>query len=696
MSNIIPKISLGTSSKKKYTRRVDFDNNTTMEFGFVQPLMSKLLEANSNINVSYKQLVRLAPMPCPTFGRISLDSETVFVPLSDVVPFYDAMRSQQSYSSGVKIYTPNMLPYTSNSFLLFLLLTWFSEFSVYVPVSDSDPKTGGNFVCRAYGDATYSTSFLKFFFPTAFRNVPANYSLDVNSCVLADGTYYRTDGTTINCSDGVVTMDGADYVIEVQKNLYYAFRLTQIGRRVRNTLIGLGYSLNGLDSSHVSLAPLLAFYKAWFDTYAVQRTQSWLTTHCYSIIKYIEDNCFVDFSDSFISSSSYTSVRSALSNIIHGFFQYEFSQTWYVIPDDFLAVHRSDPQLGATPQFNTVGLDGESVKGDTKVTIDTSKSTFTLSTLQVLQRVSRYVNKDSIIGKKLSQWMRVHLDSDISNSLYKNVYHVSSARLPIEINDIFSTSDTAVEDSDGNRSGELLGAYAGKGLGFDKNGFKFHAPVKGFLFMLSAIVPKAGIYQGSDYSLYQLDNDTMPNPEFDAVGFELTPLGAVSDYNDVLVYSDSTNGRFDGKSFGYVPRYTMYKVSKNIVNGDMSRRGSFNDFSPYYLDRQIIRHRLVADSKGQNTYYVHLDAGAVPNASEQWRYLTRYPWIGNFNRIFYNDSQLPKYLPNQSGDYQLVDDHFIVQTLFDVSISDFLKPVSQSFDTFDESTDNSTTDVSAE
>lgn len=695
MSNIIPKISLGTSSKKKYTRRVDFDNNTTMEFGFVQPLMSKLLEADSNINVSYKQLVRLAPMPCPTFGRISLDSETVFVPLSDVVPFYDAMRSQQSYSSGTNIYTPNTLPYTSNSFLLFLLLTWFSEFSVYVPVSDSDPKTGGNFICRSYGDATYTSSFSKFFFSTNFRYVPANYSLDVNSCVLADGTYYRTDGTTINCPDGVVTMDGADYVIEVQKDLYYAFRLTQIGRRVRNTLIGLGYSLNGLDSSHVSFAPLLAFFKAWFDTYAVQRTQSWLTTYCYSIIKYIEDNCFVDFSDTFVSSTNF-SARRVLSDSILNFFQYEFSQTWYVIPDDFLAVHRSDPQLGVTPQFNTVGLDGESVKGDTKVTFGTSKSTFTLSTLQVLQRVSRYVNKDSIIGKKLSQWMRVHLNSDISNSLYKNVYHVSSVRLPIEINDIFSTSDTAVEDSDGNRSGELLGAYAGKGLGFDKNGFKFHAPVKGFLFMLSAIVPKAGIYQGSDYSLYQLDNDTMPNSDFDAVGFELTPLGAVSDYNDVLVYSDITNGRFDGKSFGYVPRYTMYKVSKNIVNGDMSRRGSFNDFSPYYLDRQIIRHRLVADSKGQSTYYVHLDAGAVPNASEQWRYLTRYPWIGNFNRIFYNDSQLPKYLPNQSGDYQLVDDHFIVQTLFDVSISDFLKPVSQSFDTFDESTDNSTMDVSAE
>lgn len=697
MGNIIPKISLGSSSKKHYTRRADFDNNTTMEFGYIQPLFSKLLEADSNIRVSYKQLVRLAPMPCPTFGRISLDSEIVFVPLGDVVPFYDAMRSQQEYSVGEKIYIPSTLPFTSNSFLLYLLLVWFSEYSLYVPISDSDPQTGGNFICRAVGDSAYSTNFAKYFFGNFYRNLPSNFMLADSQCILADGKYYNSDGSQIYSSDGNVTPDGADFIIEVAKDQYYCFRLTQIGRRLRNTLIGLGYSLNGLDSSHVSFAPLLAFFKAWFDTYGVQRSQNWLTTKCFAIIKYIEDNCYCDFSDTFIKSSVGSTPIDVVAPLIYDFFQFELSQTWYTIPDDFLAIHRSEPDISTTPQFSTVGLDGNKVEGDTSVNLGTgTTNSFTLSTLQVLQRVSRYVNKDSIIGKKLSQWLKVHLNSDISNSLYKNVYHVSSARLPIEINDIFSTSDTAVEDSEGNRNGELLGAYAGKGLGFDKNGFKFHSPVKGFLFMMSAIVPKGGIYQGSDYSLYQLDNDTMPNSDFDAVGYELTPLGAVNDYNNILTYDDSTNGRYDGKSFGYVPRYTMYKVSKNVVNGDMSRRGCMDDFSPYYLDRIILRHRLLAESKGQNTYLFSFDTGNVPNASEQWRYITRYPWIGNYNRIFYNDSGLPARMPNLAGDYALVDDHFIVQTLFDVSITDFLKPVSQSFDTYDESSDTSTVDVAAE
>lgn len=180
------------------------------------------------------------------------------------------------------------------------------------------------------------------------------------------------------------------------------------------------YSLNGLDSSHVSFAPLLAYFKAWFDTYGVQRSQNWLTTKCFAIIKYIEDNCYCDFSDTFIKSSVGSTPIDVVAPLIYDFFQFELSQTWYTIPDDFLAIHRSEPDISITPQFSTVGLDGNIVNGDTSVNLGTgTTNSFTLSTLQVLQRVSRYVNKDSIIGKKLSQWLKVHLNSDISNSLYK-------------------------------------------------------------------------------------------------------------------------------------------------------------------------------------------------------------------------------------------------------------------------------------
>ena len=69
MSFKIPSISLGSAAKKRYTRDMSFDNNTTMPFGYCQPLMSQMLLPNSDITVSTKQLVRLAPMPCPSFAR---------------------------------------------------------------------------------------------------------------------------------------------------------------------------------------------------------------------------------------------------------------------------------------------------------------------------------------------------------------------------------------------------------------------------------------------------------------------------------------------------------------------------------------------------------------------------------------------------------------------------------------------------
>ena len=58
----MPKISLGSSAKKRYSRDMGFDNNTSMDFGFCQPLLSMPVFAGGRINVSYKQLVRLAPM----------------------------------------------------------------------------------------------------------------------------------------------------------------------------------------------------------------------------------------------------------------------------------------------------------------------------------------------------------------------------------------------------------------------------------------------------------------------------------------------------------------------------------------------------------------------------------------------------------------------------------------------------------
>lgn len=186
----------------------------------------------------------------------------------------------------------------------------------------------------------------------------------------------------------------------------------------------------------------------------------------------------------------------------------------------------------------------------------------------------------------MSQWLRVHFGADVANSLFKDVNHVSSSRLDLQINDVFSTSDTYDETT---QQGEALGSYAGKGIGFSENGFKFHANTAGYIFVLSSIVPESGYFQGNDFSLYAIDTDTIPNPDFDALGMELTPKGAIAPDNGILVQGSSEN--LTNKGFGFIPRYSGFKVKKNVVNGDMSRRGSIDSLSPYYLDRILTSRR---------------------------------------------------------------------------------------------------------
>jgi len=122
MSFNIGKISLGSSARKRYSHNLSFDNNTTFDFGSLQPMLCQYMMANSDINVSCKQLVRLAPLVAPSFARLHLQNEVSFVPLADVVPYSDAMFSGLPYSVGGKTYKPSQLPYTTNAMLVYLLL----------------------------------------------------------------------------------------------------------------------------------------------------------------------------------------------------------------------------------------------------------------------------------------------------------------------------------------------------------------------------------------------------------------------------------------------------------------------------------------------------------------------------------------------------------------------------------------------
>lgn len=701
----IGKISLGSAAHKRYSHNLSFDNNTTFDFGSVQPLMCQFMMQNSDIKASYKQLVRLAPMVVPSFARMHMQNEVSFVPLAEVVPYYEAMIARLPYSvgAGAKTYKPTSLPYTDNAFLVYWLLVGnHCKYSYWTRLASSDDGKSMTYIPMEITSSNVKVVQSK------LRTVLFGSDTVLSPDLSASDSLYSAELDAESAE--FVTFEGADFVLKLDETNAITFRLNGAAKRVRKILIGLGYSLNMNDKTPVSFAPILAFYKAWYDLYAVRRTSSWTNTDCFAIIKYIEDNYHIDFtakgfkSDNVVLFALFNNFMTALRNC------------WYVYKDDFVSVHRVTPQLvGRSAQYVNGMSVVDSVSNDALSSgnygdpyikpTNTSPNPFISLTnvgLQTIQRLSRFVNKDSVIAQRMSEWLRVHYGADVVNSVFKDVNHVSSSRLDLEVNDVMSTSDTAQGQGD-NRSGEVLGAYAGKGVGFNKNGFKFHANTAGFIIVMSSIVPEGGFWQGNDTSLYAINNDTLPNPDFDALGMELTPKGAIASDNNIYVSGLSDD--LTDKAFGFVPRYTGFKVKKNIVNGDMSRRGTISSLSPYYLDRILTSTVVVGDNIKKRTEhtvpqdYVYFDCEALPVASEKWRYCAAYPWLGDYNRLFYQSGELYKggSIERMQGDFGgFVDDNFLCQCVFDVRVTNFLKPISDSYDTYEESTDKGTVDVHAE
>lgn len=678
-------VLLGTSAHKNYTHNMSFDNNTTMDFGFLQPLLSQYMLPNSTIKVDSKQLVRLAPMPTPSFARMYLQNYARFVKMTDVVPYYESLLSGISFTtpSGVSV-KPVQMPVTTNAFLLWNVLC-LSACSVYKLVSGSSKEWTPKVITG--GDTGVFSNYL------AIR-------LGFSNPVLSD---FQPD--FIQDKENMVSPLQADYIVELvgdDENTYlFCFLFSSRAKRLRKQFIGLGYSLNGEDNKFVSIAPLLAYYKAYYDYFGLTRDVQFEQTNCFKIIGYIwEYNVnFYPFDNGLGSSFMKSFVL----------FLRDFLNLYYTDASNYIAAHRSLPLNNASiPGINTGLYSLTTFGGNTEASvkyiqdnkfgvpsIPASPTSPTWLSIDLLRRLSRFVSKDSVIGKRLSDWVKVHYGSDVSFDLFKDSFNISEWRTPIDIDDVFSTSETA--DVGNKNKGDYLGAYAGKGIGFGKGGFSFKSPTHGFIFVMSCIIPITNIFQGNDPTLYAIDNDTIPHPEFDALGYEFTPKGVFMSDNFLLSSTDDLG--LTKKGFGWVPRYTGFKVKKNIVNGDMCCGYFKRDLLPYFNDRLIVSHSGIyeelKDVQGnpKDNFNFSIITNSVPSASTSWQQICKYGFLTNYNRLFYNskadnDLGFNKFDAFSYSDYGEFD-NFITQTVFDVRVTNWLKPVQNSYDTVDE-VDNST------
>lgn len=737
-NNAIGTVAVSNSKRPRARFNLSADLHTTMDFGSVIPGRVHLQIPNSKVVCSSKERLLCSPLLAPTMGRLGLKVYHNFVRMSDLTENFAPMLSQEAVSRGLNQFVPLSVPCIDLASLsLFVLVGSLckvyksqsddsrSQSSASIPVydgtsgsldSDDDLSNLGLFEKRSFSSYAFGNAFAlnpeliygntghRHYIPLANPTNATFYSIDPSSqFALANANTFGYD-----LSD--ITLDSADYVIPLTVNsssYYLAFRLSDYGKRLRKILIGCGYQVDFTSSESVSVLPLLAFYKSYFDVFGLTLYTNWEQSNAYRFLRSADLSAKPSLVDLWRTSWGSTSME----NYFYEFVRNELGFCLYTDEQDFVSAHTrsnavSTRQDGLISQINTdiVGTPNISLASSSVEAADLESPNghaFINNVVhgqldsELLKRLYRITNRNTVAGRRIAELLRAQgLGSYVDEC--KSDF-IGSFDLPIEIFDGISQSDTysSVSDSGaplGERFGNGQASSAGKDI---ERSFVFECNEFGYWITLITVVPKGGYCESLDATLTAIDKYKMYNPEFDSLGMEFDPKSLV---HGSLPFADFTasSGRL-GDSFGLVPRYFRWKFGRNVANGDFTRRSVRDSFAAYYLDKSIdVGQRnsfLVDESSTSKVYAVHklFKPVDLPIAGNVWRYPTRYPWIGRFDRIFNRIFSTHEKYVNVGDSYLSAyeffgssDDNFILHMIYDVQYFAPMLPVEDSFETYDD------------
>lgn len=724
------KINLGSSKLHKSLFPISFDSSSTTNFGECVPNFCQEVVSDSHVNINLRQGVRFAPLTLPTFGKAFLHSYAFYHKFSDLwSPFNDFLaRTPYSTASGTS-YVPQSVPSFSLDFLWFLVLnhcdfSFWSVSSKVVSNPSSSPLNVGVYnlspVTLSQSAGSLQLGFVRTVAQAMKSTLARTY---LSSTTRKTNLIYPLSGSapcrfipsTSSADSTAVTPAGADFIFSCSPSTIYSgligspsftavgtstaeylccIKLNNSGKFLRKIFMGLGYQIKNVNTS-VSALPLFAYFKSYFNTFAPKRFLKYDQTSFGMIMSSIVNTgssfSSVVLSDSVTSSSLlpkfidellscyYTQDTDYYSSQILGLindYGNPVSQSYLGVgadsDDPTLSSISSYPSLNAVPGINFNDRDSDSNNsGDGLL--------HTQAQQNVLARLTSFVNRRSLLGGKISDLLESVFGIPKRDVLDDDNPFVGSSVLDVEFNDVFSTAETQEAS---------LGEYAGKASAAgDVGHFSVNCSSPGLVISFSCLVPRTQKVQGVNPCLFHTSPDTYYNPMFD--GVTLLPTNRLSLYcvDSVVDTSNSST------SFGNQSLFAEYKTkSQGILNGDLSLLSTKSTYDSFTMD-QTIANYVSQDSIG--------DDGSVkcvitaPNVSScvagtMWRYVGRWLWLGNFDRIFVNQrqtysTQYPDYVDItwQDRDTHVTDDNLIIHTLVDLKINAPMLPLEDSYMTRD-------------
>lgn len=667
MKSPFDNIKIGRINRSRKRHNFSRDVNTTASIGFVQPLGFIETLKNEKIMLKTRNAVRLMPMVAPTFGRLKAKYYHRFVPAREVCKNFEALLTGTTVRpANSASYVPQSVPTMSIKMLTWYVMQ-FSQCTVWEQGSDNKWR-----VRDMTGENVSSSSIL---IPNDYTNTNSGIVNFINF-----GLGNKVSNHAFNDStETPITVDGADFVTTSDEGEFVAWKLNFLGLNFRKILLGLGYQLDPSNEQRVSLLPLFAFYKAYYDLFFVNRKQNWEQTNLYNLIDLLFEYGISDLD------GELTSTNTRLVDAIYNSF-YWMSQCWYTDNPDYFTASSDGTAMNESSHVVSQIIPTDSgmsnyngVKAATNrnVTIPVYNSQIAQVSLEVARRLYKLVNAETTIGSNVRKLLISRYGSAINEGYNPTV---GTSELMCDISDVNSMAATEYG---------TVGDFSGKGMGFNESKeFVFDCPnEQGFLISLCCVVPVAKYVQGIDRNLLHKKRYDFYTPDFDAVGLQTIEKGEYLGSLDVCEFSAAdtdSSSKPQTQTFGLIPRYTEYKTQPhNIANGNISLRSSRDSYLPYILDRWFTM------SSASSTPYregvvtdIAIQAGYVPTVVDYtMRYIGNNGVMGNFNRIFQTPGE---YINSTHTNIQNVInpvDQFILHNVFLVTRINEALPIADSYET---------------
>lgn len=663
------KISIERNAPKKTKRNLSHEVSTTADFGFCQPIVCREMVAQDSFNLRLGQIVRLQPLSKPTFGSIKVKNYTAFVPLADIFHPFESMLAGQTYAGAASRYIPVSVPKIRLSTLAHILClfsrtqskayTAYSQFGSYVEYTFSETCRSSTQQFTDMRDWLATTKL----YGTGQSNTLYNWLTTTYGATFQPGT----------CDGTAKQMEAQDFFCDLQgenagTGILIGCKYNRWGKNLRKIFIGCGYQIDGFSGVEVSILPLIAYYKVWFDYFQPARDKTWKDTAAFALMEFLEQNGITAIDD-YLNENNSASLASKIVPLF-GEFLHDLAMCYHVANHDYASAHITGTAGSLVPANgrDVLAPSGSfvndyiknSASGQAQINPAAAQTqTISAQSLDILKKLTQRISIHTAIGGRIKEFLRAVYNSDYVD--VHDSYKLGTSQFDVQIDPVFNTAES--QDA-------WLGEFAGRALGSNdgaKGMIRYTAKVPGILVTLTALVPSSRMAQGIDPNLLHLVKEDFYDVTFD--GSTLVPTKQICIYG----MNNCSNGFFSHTgTFGNIPIYTEYKVANNKLNGDMSLPSSMSSFLPFTLDKLL----PMPDSKVSVSGTNKLDIYGVPSsllaAGSIWRFTNLYPWIGQYNRIFTNVGTNTEARGSSSwailGFWDDIDDNFILHNYIDLQV----------------------------